>query len=366
MAFGEQADEVGCGSARYSSDVVDEAHGCGSDGGGKKFGGDDREAREVAGAEEAYDGADDEEQPRVGDRSEDRDCGRGDKEVGDVGALGAEAFGDASKADVAGEGADLHHDGPGSGVDDREAVTAVRDGQGQKARRPGEEPPPGEERGRVHGGADQRGARERSAEELQWRRIGLALVLEELGLGDAAADPEGEKRGEDAGEEDGSPTETWEDECGDGGAQSVANGPEALHEGEGFAAGGWGEGFGDEGGPGCPLAAHAEAKQDAKGGEDERGLREAAEECRDGVNEETGVEGAGASEAISEPTEVDAAGSGREQRCGHHGAGDGRREMEVTLHGRENHGVQHDVHAVEHPAECGGYESPALDGGCGG
>ena len=245
-------------------------------------------------------------------------------------------------------------------------MAAGGDGKGEEARGPGEESPPGEERGGVHGGADERGAGEGAAEELQRRGVGLALALEELGLGDAAADPEGEQRGENAGEEDGSPAEAREDERGEGGSEGVADGPETLHEGERFAAGGGGEGFGDECGSGGPFSSHAEAEDDAAGGERERGVREAAGGGGDGVDEQAGVEGDGAAEAVGEPAEEEAAGGCGEKRRGHHRAGERRGQMEVALHGGEDHRVEHDVHAVEHPAEgCGG-ECSALGGGCGG
>jgi len=40
--------------------------------------------------------------------------------------------------------------------------------------------------------------------------------------------------------------------------------------------------------------------------------------------------------------------------------------MEVALDGGQNHRIEHDVHAVEHPAERGGDEGSALCGGrCG-
>jgi len=85
----------------------------------------------------------------------------------------------------------------------------------------------------------------------------LAVALEDGGFVNAAADPESEDGGEDAGEKDGAPSEARKDKGGDGGSKRVADGPEALYEGEGFAAGGRWEGFRDEGGTGRPLAAHA-------------------------------------------------------------------------------------------------------------
>jgi hypothetical protein len=176
----------------------------------------------------------------------------------------------------------------------------------------------------------------------------------------AAAHPEGCQRGNDAGEEDGAPAETRQDHGRKGCAQTIADGPEALHEGEGFGAGGCGESFGDERGAGGPLAAHAEAEEDTAGGEGESGVGEAAEPGGDGVEEHAGVESAGASHAVGGPTEEDAAGGGGEQRGGHHGAGESGGEVHLLLDSGQDHGVEHDVHAVEHPAESGCGEGAAL------
>ena len=54
-----------------------------------------------------------------------------------------------------------------------------------------------------------------------------------------------------------------------------------------------------------------------------------------------------------------------DEGCGHHGAGEGGGEMQVALDGGEDHRVEHDVHAVEHPAEGGGDEGSALRRRCG-
>jgi len=84
-------------------------------------------------------------------------------------------------------------------------VAALGDGQGEEAGCPGEEAPPGEEGGGVHGRADESGASEWAAEELQGRRVGLAIALEEFGFMDAATNPKSKRGGNDADEEDGAP-----------------------------------------------------------------------------------------------------------------------------------------------------------------
>lgn len=89
-------------------------------------------------------------------------------------------------------------------------------------------------------------------------------------------------------------------------------------------------------------------------------MGEAAGGGCEGVDEEREVEGAGAAQAVGEPAEEEAAGGCGEQRGGHHGAGDGGGEVEIALHGGQDHRVEHDVHAVEHPAEGGGEEGAAL------
>ena len=331
--------------------------------GGEEFAGDDGEAGEVAGAEEADQWADEEERQGALDESEERDERGGDEQIGDVGALVVEAVGEVAEGDVAEEGAGLHEDGPAGGLDDGEAAAPLDGGQGEEVGDPGEEAPPGEEGGRVHGGADEGAAGERRAEELGEWDFGGVLALPGLGLGKVAAEPEGDEGGEDAGEEDGAPAEVREDEGDEGRAEGVADSPGALDEGEGFGAMAVGPGFGDEGCAGGPFAAHAEAEEQAAGQELRGGVSEAAEGCRDGVDEDAEGEGAGAAEAVGEPAEGEASRGRGQERGGDHGAAGGGGEAELALDRAEDERVEHNVHAVEHPAEGGGEEDALLVAG---
>ena len=82
--------------------------------------------------------------------------------------------------------------------------------------------------------------------------------------------------------------------------------------------------------------------------------REATEPSGNRVDQDAGGEGTRAAEAVSEPAKTDAAG-GRGEECDrHHGAAHGRAEMHCALYLAEDKGVEHHIHAVEHPAETGG------------
>jgi hypothetical protein len=67
--------------------------------------------------------------------------------------------------------------------------------------------------------------------------------------------------------------------------------------------------------------------------------------------------------AIREPAEGDAAGGRAEQGHRHHGAAHGRGEMQFALDLAEDEGIEHHIHAVEHPAERGGQQSSLLFAG---
>ncbi len=68
-----------------------------------------------------------------------------------------------------------------------------------------------------------------------------------------------------------------------------------------------GPGLGDERRAGGPLAAHAEAEQDAEDREFDEAVREAAGRGEDCVDEDRGHQRAGASEAIRDEPEDQAA-----------------------------------------------------------
>ena len=94
------------------------------------------------------------------------------------------------------------------------------------------------------------------------------------------------------------------------------------------------------------------------------GLHQAAEACTHTVDEDAGDEGAGASEAVGGDAEEYAANGCADERCGHDEAGFGGGEVKVNSDAGDDEGIEHDVHAVEHPSERSGEQGVALHGAC--
>ncbi|HLJ78691.1 MAG TPA: hydantoinase/oxoprolinase family protein [Acidobacteriaceae bacterium] len=358
--FGDAADGPGRGGADHAADVVDEAHRRAAQGGGEELARNHGETAEVSGAKEADEGPDHEQRVGVRDKGEEGHQGSGDDEIADVGGFAAPAVGDVAEADVAQKRADLHDDGPLGSRHNAEAAAAFGARQGEEARHPGEESPPGEERGGIHGGANERVEAEAAVEQRAGTHLRRALLPPDFRLGDAALDPQGDQRGRDPGKEDGAPSEVGQDDGDEGCAESESDSPGALHDGQRFAAMLRGPCFRNQSGARGPLAAHAEAEHDAAKHELERGMREPAESGRHGVDEDAGRERAHAAGAVSEPAEDEAAGGGADQGGGHQRAAHGGGEMHLSLHRTEDERVEHDVHAVEHPAEAGGEQGSLL------
>ena len=189
-------------------------------------------------------------------------------------------------------------------------------------------------------------------------RRGRAGRPPDLRLLDPPLDPEREEGRDDADEEDPSPAPDGQDERGHGRRRGIADGPRALDDAQGLAAVLGRPGLGDERGPAGPLPAHAEAEEDAEDGQHDDARGEAAGRREDGIDEDAGHQGLAAAEAVGEDAEDEAAdGRGDEgqraekprRRLGHAQVGHQR---------RQDHGVEHDVEGVEHPAERGGDERP--------
>jgi len=187
-------------------------------------------------------------------------------------------------------------------------------------------------------------------------------VLRAFGFVERTANPEGDEGGQQAGEKDGSPAEVGQHDSDDGGADSVADGPRALHEGECLIAMLLRPAFSDERCAGGPFASHAEAENEAAEKELERSLCEAAERGKDGVDEDAPGKRASTAVAVCERAEEDAADGAGDECDGYHGSADGRAHVHGALQRAEDECIEHDVHAVEHPAEGGCDEYAALGG----
>ena len=172
--------------------------------------------------------------------------------------------------------------------------------------------------------------------------------------------PERDESRSDADEEDRAPTEMRHDEGHHARTERVADGPGALHERERLGTVLCGPHLRDQRGAGGPLPAHAEAKNDAAEHEFGGRSREATERGGDGVDQHAGGEGTRTAEAVGEPAEADAPDGRGEKRGRHHGTAHGRGELHGALHLAENQGIEHHVHAVEHPAETSGQQGALL------
>ena len=95
------------------------------------------------------------------------------------------------------------------------------------------------------------------------------------------------------------------------GRERIADGPGALHEAESALAR-WlgGPGLGDKGGTGGPLAAHAEAEQDATDRKLRNGVGERAEAGGKAVDKDAGGKRPGATEPVGDEAEEDPSGGG--------------------------------------------------------
>ncbi len=110
-------------------------------------------------------------------------------------------------------------------------------------------------------------------------------------------------------------------------------------------------GLGDERSAAGPLAAHAEAKQDAEDGELHEVLRETARGGEDGVDQDACHQGAGAAEAVGDDAEEKSTCGCGKQRDRAEDSGGAFAEVQVGHQRSQHQGVEHYVEGVEHPAE---------------
>ena len=230
-------------------------------------------------------------------------------------------------------------------------------------RHPAVEAPPAEQRARVHQRDEHRRLGDPGREQHpDPAAIGRRGLQPDLRLLDLAPDPDREQRRQDADEEHAAPPPERHHDQVDQRGEAVADRPRALHEGQRLAAVLRRKRFRDERRAGRPLAAHAEAEQDAEHGELHRRLREAARGGEDRVDQHRGHQRALAPEPVGDDAERDAAGGGGQQRDRPEDAGRLEREVQhrIADERREHDRVEHHVERVEHPAERGGDEGASC------
>ena len=122
------------------------------------------------------------------------------------------------------------------------------------------------------------------------------------------------------------------------------------------------DGFADEDGAHRPFSTEAEALQAADDKELAEGVGEAAEERKEGEPEDGELEDFDTTVAIGRETGEPASNGGEEQCGGTEQTGLPFTDVPEHDEAGQNEAVDHDVHAVEHPAGEGSEERGALFG----
>ena len=182
------------------------------------------------------------------------------------------------------------------------------------------------------------------------RRRGLEP---DLWFGDAAPDPDGEERRQNADEEHAAPAPARHHDQVHERREAVADRPRALHERQRLAPVTRGKRFRHERRPRRPLPAHPEAEHDAEHGQLERRLREAAGGGEDRVDQDRRDQRARPANPVGDHAEDDAPDGRGEQRDGSKDARHAERQVKgrVSNKLREDERVQHYVERIEHPSE---------------
>ena len=197
------------------------------------------------------------------------------------------------------------------------------------------------------------------------RRVCLWPAGPRLRLADVASNPQREERRHDAHHEEPAPgvgAERWraEDDRGGYRRHHVAERPSRLHDADGFVAKVRRPRLADQHGAGRPLAAHADPEHGAPEQQLHDALRRRGAERRQREDQDRGHQGARPAEAIGHVAEDRAADAGHDERHRAEHAGRVVAESEVHAQLADGHGVEHEVHGVEHPAELRGQQHAPL------
>ena len=192
-----------------------------------------------------------------------------------------------------------------------------------------------------------------------------ACGVQRLRLADVAADPQREERRHDADDEEPAPgvgaeRRRAEDDRGGDRRHHVAERPARLHDADRLVAKVRRPRLADEHGAGRPLAAHADAEHRAPEQQLHHALRRRGAERGQRKDQDRAHQRAGAAEAIGDVAEDRAADARHDQRDGAEHAGGVVAEAEVHAQLADGHGVEHEIHGVEHPAELRGQQHAPL------
>ena len=124
-----------------------------------------------------------------------------------------------------------------------------------------------------------------------------------------------------------------------------------MHHAQRFAAMLGRPALGDQGRATGELAAQAEADDDAEGRELGDRLGEPAEGGKERIDRDAADHGARAPEAVGDDAENEAPGGRRELADRAQEARHRLRHPQVSHEVGQDHGIDHEIHAVEHPAQ---------------
>ena len=242
--------------------------------------------------------------------------------------------------------------------------------------RPGPQPDHGDEEQRrvAEGAAAVLGGEE--GEEGEARGPGAIesgdAVFPARGLVHAVADEGDEQRGRAADGEHGAPAVVRADRVVDDGGEKGAEVVAGVHPGGALFAARFGPLLGDEDAADGPLAADADARQEAECGELPDRHGGASEKREDGVAKDGEDEGADAAEAICQRSPEEGEAPADQEDGEEHaaveadvglGGGESGAGQEIAQRGHQDQGIDEGIHAVERPSGPCGPEAADLVGG---
>lgn len=236
--------------------------------------------------------------------------------------------------------------------------TAVFPRRGEIGRHPGKQSPVGEHQRARNRGRDADRSLQGSGKEVPNRGFGPPDSAPRLRFLNVAPDPDCKQCRRHTHHKKHAPSMGRNDPRREQGRRDISHGPARLQDADGLAAMPRRPLFGDRRRSSHPRPAHSQPHQQPPQHQFSQGVRRCHRKCR--VGENRYAQCLGPSESVCHVTEGDSAGRRRKQRHGCNRSGNRGGEAELLLNARQGECVRHYVHAVEHPGEGGGGQSPPL------
>ena len=193
-----------------------------------------------------------------------------------------------------------------------------------------------------------------------------ARRLEYRGLGNVALDVEDQKRGQDADPEHGSPGQLRRKRIGGEGVadgrDAPADRPSALHRTQRLSPVPRRDGFAHQHRANRPLPAKAETLQSSNHQQLAEGVGKTAQECEERKPQNRDLQQCDPAIAISRQSGEPSSQRRKQERGCSQQTGLSLGDIPQSDQTGNRKAVDHDVHAVEHPASKGGNQGGALAG----